>query len=106
MFSFFWNSWIESHPFSTSEYTFKIENRNFKLSIDKNPNIYGIDELIPNSKDSLKHIESGMNEQKGDSIILEGWDYDKWQGFEMYYYKNTLIGFPEYPNEIKLIKIE
>ena len=106
IFSFFWNSWIESHPFSQSEYSFSIENRNFRLSIEKNPNIYGIYELNPNIKDSVRNIELGMNEQKGDSIILKGWDYDKWEGFNMYFYNNTLVGFPENPNEIKLIKKE
>ena len=102
IFSFFWNSWIENHPYSTSEYTFKIESRNLKLSIDKNPNHYGIYELITNPKDSLKIIEIGMNEKKGDSIILKGWDYDKWEEYNMYYYNNTLIGFPESQNRIKL----
>ena len=106
IFSFFWNSWIENHPYSTSEYTFKIESRNLKLSIDKNPNHYGIYELITNPKDSLKIIEIGMNEKKGDSIILKGWDYDKWEEYNMYYYNNTLIGFPESQNRIKLKIVE
>jgi hypothetical protein len=102
IFSFFWNSWIENHPFSTSEFTFKMESRNFKLSIDRNPNFYGIYELISHPKDSLKNIEMGMNEKKGDSIILKGWNYDKWEEYNMYYYNNTLIGFPESQNKIKL----
>ncbi len=104
IFSFFWTSWIENNPYSTSEFTFKIENRNFRLSIDKNPNVYGIYELKPNSKDSLKIIEMGMNEKRGDSIILI---YGKsGEIFEMYFYENKLIGLPENPSEIKLKKAE
>lgn len=102
IFLFFWNSWIENHPYSTSEFTFKVENKNFKLSIDKNPNLYGIYELTTNSKDSLKIIELGMNEIKGDSILLLGWKSG--ETYEMYFYQNKLIGFPEKRNEIKLKK--
>ena len=104
IFSFFWNSWIENHPYSNSEYNFKIENKDFRLSISKNPNHYGIYELTPNSKDSLKIIEMGMNEKRGDSIALLWWKEGKTN--EMYYYENKLIGFPESPNEIKLKKTE
>ena len=44
--------------------------------------------------------------KKGDSIILKGWDYDKWEEYNMYYYNNTLIGFPESQNRIKLKIVE
>jgi len=106
IFSFFWTSWLENHPYSQTNYSFKIENRDFRLDISENPNTYGIYELNPNPTDSLKIIEIGMIELKGDSIILKGWDYDKWQGFDMYYYNKTLIDFPERPSEIELNKIE
>ena len=104
IFSFFWNSYIENHPYSTSEYTFKIENRNFRLSIDKNPNHYGIYELDPNLTDSLKIIEIGMNEKIGDSILLKGWN--KGEFYDMYFYNDKLIGLPESPNAIELNKKE
>ncbi|WP_028871008.1 hypothetical protein [Psychroserpens burtonensis] len=104
IFSFFWSSWIENHPYSNSEYTFKIENRNFRLSIAKNPNHYGIYELDPNPTDSLKIIEMGMNEKIGDSILLKGWNAGEF--YDMYFYNNKLIGLPESPNEIKLTKSE
>lgn len=106
IFSFFWTSWIENHPYSRTNYHFKIRDRNLRLGISVNPNIYGIYELNPNPIDSLKIIEMGMNEIKGDSIVLKGWDYDKRQDFNMYYYNNTLLGFPEHPDKIELIKKE
>ena len=104
IFSFFWNSWIENHPYSQTKYLFKIENRNLLLDISENPNTYGIYELNPNPTDSLKIIEMGMNEKKGDSIILKWWKQG--ENFEMYLFNNKLIGFPEKPKEIELIKVE
>ncbi len=104
IFSFFWNLWIENHPYSQTNYHFKIENRNLRLDISENPNTYGIYELDPNPTDSLKIIEMGMNEIKGDSILLIGWKNE--ETYEMYFYENKLIGFPESPNEIELNKTE
>ncbi|WP_397447831.1 hypothetical protein [Polaribacter sp. R77954] len=104
IFSFFWNSWIENHPYSQTNYHFKIKNRNLRLDISENPNTYGIYELNPNPTDSLKIIEMGMNEKKGDSIILKWWKQG--ENFEMYFYNNKLIGFPENPKEIELKKEE
>jgi hypothetical protein len=52
IFSFFWNSWIENHPYSKTSCEFRIENRNFKLEISENPNNYSIYEL--KSKDSIQ----------------------------------------------------
>ena len=98
IFSFFWNSWIENHPYSTSEYNFKVENRNFILSIDKNPDHFGIDEIISESKDSL--ITIGMYKKVGDSLKLTSMQET------MYFYKDQLIGFSESPNEIELNKTE
>jgi hypothetical protein len=104
IFSFFWNSWLENHPYSQTNYHFKIENRNLRLDISENPNTYGIYELDPNPTDSLKIIEMGMNEKKGDSILLIGWENG--ETYEMFFYKNKLIGFPENPKEIELNKVE
>ncbi|QXP70720.1 hypothetical protein H0I29_01060 [Polaribacter sp. R2A056_3_33] len=104
IFSFFWNSWIENHPYSQTNYHFKIENRNLRLDISENPNTYGIYELNQNPNDSLKIIEMGMNEKKGDSIILKWWKQG--ENFEMYFYKNKLIGFPENPKGIEMKKQE
>ena len=98
IFSFFWNSWIENHPYSTTEYTFDIENRQFKLGIDKNPDHFGIDEIISESKDSLMTI--GMYEKVGDSLKLTSMQET------MYFYKDHLIGFSISPNQIELNKIE
>ena len=99
IFSFFWNSYLENHPYSQTNYHFKIENRNLRLDISENPNTYGIYELNPNSKDSLKIIEMGMNEKRGDSIVLKWWNGEIQ---EMYFYDNKLIGLPESPNPIEL----
>ena len=98
IFSFFWNSWVENHPYSTNDYTFKIENRQFKLGIDKNPNLFGIDEIISESRDSL--ITIGMYEKDGDSLKLTSMQET------MYFYKDQLIGFSISPNQIELHKIE
>ena len=102
IFSFFWNSWIENHPYSQDRYNFKIENRNIQLRISNNPNTYGIYELDPNPVDSLKVIEMGMNEKRGDSILLIGWN--KGEFYDMYFYNNKLIGLPESPTPIELYK--
>ena len=104
IFSFFWNSWIENHPYSQTNYHFKIENRNLRLDISENPNTYGIYELDPNPTDSLKIIEMGMNEKIGDSILLKGWNNG--ESYNMYFYNNKLIGLPESPNPIELNKKE
>ncbi|PWI28908.1 hypothetical protein DI383_14210 [Flavobacteriaceae bacterium LYZ1037] len=102
LFTFFWNSWIENHPYSETNYHFKIQDRNLRLNISENPNTYEIYELDPNPTDSLKIIEIGMNKKIGDSILLEGWN--KGEFFDMYFYNNNLIGLPESPNPIKLNK--
>tara|TARA_R110002012_G_scaffold319210_1_gene539070 strand:- start:545 stop:1024 length:480 start_codon:yes stop_codon:yes gene_type:complete len=101
IFSFFWNSYLENHPYSQTNYHFKIENRNFRLDISENPNTYGIYELDPNPNDSLKIIEMGMNEKRGDSIVLKWWNGEIQ---EMYFYDDKLIGLPENPNPIELDK--
>ena len=101
IFSFFWNSYLENNPYSQTRYDFKIENRNIQLRISENPNTYGIYELNLNSVDSLKIIELGMNEKRGDSIVLKWWNGETQ---EMYFYDNKLIGFPESPNPIELNK--
>jgi len=98
IFSFFWSSWIENHPFSTSEFTFKIENRNFRLNIDKNPDLFGIYEIVFKSKDSM--ITIGMYEIAGDSLKLTSMQET------MYFYEEKLIGFSQSPNGFELIKTE
>ncbi|HNP69379.1 MAG TPA: hypothetical protein PKH16_15840 [Aequorivita sp.] len=103
IFSFFWNSYLENHPYSQTNYHFKIENRNLRLDISENPNTYGIYELDPNPNDSLKIIEMGMNEKRGDSIVLKWWNGEIQ---EMYFYDDKLIGLPENPNPIELNKKE
>ena len=103
IFSFFWNSYLENNPYSQTRYDFKIENRNIQLRISENPNTYGIYELNPNPVDSLKIIEMGMNEKRGDSIVLEWWNGEIQ---EMYFYDDKLIGLPESPNPIELNKKE
>ena len=100
IFSFFWSSWIENHPYSQTNYHFKIENRSLRLDVSENPNTYEIYELDPNPTDSLKIIEIGMNEKIGDSILLKGWNGGEF--YDMYFYNNKLIGLPESPNPIEL----
>ena len=98
IFSFFWNSWMENHPYSSTEYSFQIENRMFVLGIDKNPDTFGIDEIISESEDSL--ITIGMHEKMGDSLKLTS------MRETMFFYKNQLIGFSTNPDAIELNKIE
>lgn len=104
IFSFFWSSWIENHPYAQTNCNFKIENRNLRLDISENPNTYGIYELDPNPTDSLKSIEIGMYEKIGDSILLKGWNQAEF--YDMYFYDHKLIGLPESPNPIELNKKE
>ncbi len=98
IFSFFWNLWIKNHPYTTSDYTFKIENRQFKLGIDKNPDTFSIDEIVSESQDS--NITIGMYEKSGDSLKLTSMQET------MYFYNNKLIGFSIRPTQIELHKIE
>jgi len=98
IFSFFWNSWIENHPYSSTEYFFQIENRKFVLRINENPDHFGIDEIITESKDSL--ITVGMYEKVGDSLKLTSMQETMW------FYNNKLIGFSTNPDAIELNKIE
>ncbi|WP_062622945.1 hypothetical protein [Aequorivita aquimaris] len=98
IFSFLWNSWIENHPYSSTEYSFQIEDRKFILGIDKNPDHFGIDEIVSESKDSL--ITIGMHEKVGDSLKLTSMQE------KMYFYNNKLIGFSINPTQIELNKIE
>jgi hypothetical protein len=98
IFSFSWNSWIENHPYSVTEYKFKVENRNFKLDLEKNPYYFGIDEIIPESKDL--NLTIGMYEKVGDSLKLTSLQET------MYFYKDHLIGFSVSPNKIELNKIK
>tara|TARA_B100002049_G_scaffold168897_1_gene127175 strand:- start:517 stop:1050 length:534 start_codon:yes stop_codon:yes gene_type:complete len=98
IFSFFWNSWIENHPYSSTEYIFQIENRKFVLRINENPDHFGIDEIITESKDSL--ITVGMYDKVGDSLKLTSMQETMW------FYNNKLIGFSTNPDTIELNKIE
>lgn len=98
LLSFFWNSWIDNHPYSTTKYTFKVENREFVLSIEKNPDYFGVDEIISESNDS--NITVGMYVKKGDSLYLTSLQET------MYFYNDYLIGFSQSPNKIKLNKKE
>ncbi|WP_250437375.1 hypothetical protein [Hanstruepera flava] len=98
IFSFFWNSWIENHPYSSTEYSFQIENRKFVLGIDRNPNTFGIEEIISESKDTL--ITIGMHEKVGDSLKLTSMQET------MYFHNYKLNGFSISPNAIELNKIE
>lgn len=100
LFSFFWNSWIENHPYTKTSYEFKVENRNFKLEISENPNYYSIYEL--KSNDSIQKMEMGMNERIGDSILLQG--FKKGGIYNMYFYNNQLSGFPDSQNPIEVSK--
>ncbi|WP_298507225.1 hypothetical protein [uncultured Maribacter sp.] len=98
IFSFFWNIWIENHPYSSTEYSFQIENRKFVLGIDKNPDTFGIDEIISESKDSL--ITIGMHEKVGDSLKLTNMQET------MYFHNNKLSGFSISSKAIEMNKIE
>lgn len=96
IFSFFWNSYLENNPYSRTEYTFKIENRNFVLNLEKNPYLFGIDEILSECVDS--NLTIGMYEKVGDSLKLTSMKES------MYFYKNKLIGFSKKPDEIELEK--
>ncbi len=98
IFSFFWNSWIEDNPYSSSVYAFNIENRRLKIKIDKNPDIFRIVEEISGSEDSL--ITTGMHEKVGDSIKLTSMHET------MYFSNDRLTGFSLNSKEIKVYEIE
>ena len=101
LITFFWNYYIETHPFSSTEYHFEYKNKNHILHIENNPDFYS----ISYAKDSIKSIHLGMHEEKGDSTLLKDWDYKKQQYINMYFYKDTLIAFQEKGTKIKVTEI-
>jgi hypothetical protein len=68
------------------------------LGIDKNPDHFGIDEIVSESKDSL--ITIGMYKKTGDSLKLTSIQET------MSFYNNKLIGFSISPTQIELNKID
>ncbi|WP_420552836.1 hypothetical protein [Tenacibaculum aiptasiae] len=103
IFSFFWNSWIEEHPYSRQQFLFNSDNKKYSLILEENPNFYAIYQIKPNSKDSLLILYVGENERKGDRVFLKR--ERKNTNDLMYVYNNELIGFSEKLNSIKLLKI-
>ena len=117
LFTFFWNSWLENHPFDYSEFSFTNDNRNFLVYIEKNPDGVSLREIKPNSKDSITTLYYGEYEKIGDSLKLSLRFLNNGQykiekdsiiirDRTMFLFDNKLIGFPESPNEIKLTKTE
>jgi hypothetical protein len=117
LFTFFWNSWLENHPFDYSEFSFTNDNRNFLVYIEKNPDGVSLREIKPNSKDSITTLYYGEYEKIGDSLKLSlrflnngQYKIEKdsiiMRDRTMFLFDNKLIGFPESPNEIKLTKTE
>ena len=98
IFSLFCNHYIENHPYSTTEFTFQIDFRRFKLKIDKNPDYFMIEEIILRSEDSL--ITMGTYENNGAFIEMTS------MKDTIYYYDNKLIGLSIGPDEIELNRIE
>ncbi len=118
LITFFWNYYIETHPFSSTEYRFDYRNKNYILGIDNNPDFYG----ISYARDSLCQVDIGswddvdidirnsiylsMHEKKGDSILLhKDFNFETREYSYMYFYKDTLIGFPEEGTKIKVTEI-
>ena len=119
LLTFFWNSWLENHPFDYSQFSFTNDNRNFIVHIEKNPDGVSIREINLNSKDSdsVLTLYYGQYEKVGDSLKLSlrfvnnekykiEKDSLKMRDRIMYILENKLIGFPENPDEIKLSEKE
>lgn len=98
IFSFFWNTWMENHPYSFKEFTFKNESSIYKLSIEKNPDLFSIDKIVLNSKNVVEVV--GMYMKVGDSLELSS------MKGKMYIYDNKLIGFPADNSKVLLHEIE
>ncbi len=118
LITFSWNYYLETHPFSRTKYDFEHKHKNYVLDIEKNPNSY----IISYVRDSLCFVDLnfrdemdtimrntvrwGFLKKKGDSILLyKGFDFETRPSSYMYFYKDTLIGFPERETKIKVIKI-
>lgn len=117
LFTLFWNSWLENHPFDYSEFSFTSDNRNFVLHIEKNPDGVSLRELNTNSPGSNLTLYYGEYEKIGDSLKLslrflnnDQYKIEKdsliMRNRIMYIFENKLIGFPESPFEIELTKKE
>jgi hypothetical protein len=117
LFTFFWNSWLENHPFDYSEFSFTNDNRSFIVHIEKNPDGVSLREIKKHSKDSILTLYYGEYEKLGDSLklslrFLNNYDYkiEKdsliMRDRVMYIFENKLIGFPESSIEIKLTEKE
>lgn len=118
LITFYWDYYIETHPFSMSEYSFEHDHCNYILHLEKNPDAFDIshviDSLFLNLLTDREKIYLGIDstiylsgyEKKGDSILLhKDFDFETRQYSFMYFYKDTLIGFPEKETKIKVTEI-
>lgn len=94
VFSFFWNSWLENHPYSVSEFIFKTENRNFKLNVERNPDLSELTKFYPSLKIQYYLLECMQKKEIA-------WNYLLWKE-QCTFLK--IIGFPDNPGEIELNK--
>ena len=117
LFTLFWNSWLDNHPFDYSEFSFTNDNRNFVLHIEKNPDGVSLREIQKNSMDYNLTLYYGEYEKIGDSLKLslrflnnDQYKIEKdsviLRNRVMCIFENKLIGFPESPFEIKLTEME
>ncbi|MFT5891997.1 MAG: hypothetical protein ACI9Y7_002104 [Dokdonia sp.] len=118
LITFLWNLYLETHPFSMTKYWFEHKHKNYVLHVEKNPNAYIISYVKDslcfadlNSRDEMDTIMRntvrwGFLEKKEDSILLhKDFDFETRLSSYMYFYKDTLIGFPEKETKIKVTKI-
>jgi len=81
------------------EYSFGIDNRKLEVSLSKTSDYFSISDITNQLNGSTSGLYFGKYERKGDSIKLTDGEN------KMYIVENKLIGFPEKPNEITLIKL-
>ncbi|MFV8360062.1 hypothetical protein [Flavobacterium sp. LS1P3] len=87
-----WSLWfLDYQERNNKEYYFKIENKNFEISLSKTSDYF----LISDSE-NIGRVYGGKYETKFDSIILVDGK------IKMAIINNKLIGFPESSKEIKL----
>lgn len=74
IFTFFWHSWMENHPFDMWEYSFTNNNKTYVLHIEKNPDSYSIREIKPQQIDSMPERHISLYAKTGNRIEIIRYD--------------------------------
>lgn len=96
-----WNLWfLNYHDRISERFNFVVGEKNYEISLSKKSDYFSISNITNQTNGSTTGLYFGKYEKIADSIKLSDGE------IKMYIVEKGLIGFPEKPNEIKLIKSE